>query len=122
MGAPGILVTEQDGASLLTFAGEYDLSSAAQLRRRIQREIDRGRPCVADLRGARFIDSTIVGMLLDAHRVSSRRGLRFALVLPAPETSSVRRMFELTSLLAVFDVHDDPDAAVDAVLQLAGRS
>ena len=122
MAVPGILVTEQEGASLLTFAGEYDVSSASKIRHRIHREIDRGRPCVADLRGARFIDSTIVGVLLDGHRASSRRGLRFALVLPAPETSSVRRMFELTSLLAVFDVHDDPDEAVDAVLQLAGRS
>jgi anti-anti-sigma factor len=117
---PGILVTEQDGASLLTFAGEYDLSSAAKIRQRIQREIDRGKPCVADLRGARFIDSTIVGVLLDAHRASTRRGSPFALVLPTLESSSVRRMFELTSLLAVFDVHHDPDEAVDAVL-LAGR-
>jgi anti-anti-sigma factor len=122
VGAPGILVTEQDGASLLTFAGEYDLSSAAQLRRRIQREIDRGRPCVADLRGARFIDSTIVGVLLDAHRASTRQGAPFALVLPDPEVSSVRRMFELTSLLAVFDVHDDPDEAVTAVVLGPGRT
>jgi anti-sigma B factor antagonist len=113
-----ILVTQQDGASLLTFAGDYDVFCAPSVRDRLQGEIERGAPAVLDLRGATYIDSTIMSVLLAANRRSNERGQPFAIVLPASSTSPVRRMFEVTHLLSVFRVFDDPDLAVDAVVRL----
>ena len=108
-----ILVTEQEGASLLTFAGEYDVFSSRSLRDRIEHELRRGVPCVLDLRGVTFIDSTVVSALLAAQRLSEDEAVRFAIVLPTDEASSVRRVFEVTHLLALFQIYDDPDVAVD---------
>jgi len=114
-----ILVTHQDGASLLTFAGDYDVFCAPSVRDRVQAELDRGTPAVLDLRGATYIDSTIMSVLLASNRRSNEQGLPFAIVLPSASTSPVRRMFEVTHLLTVFRVFDDPDIAVDEVVRLA---
>jgi anti-anti-sigma factor len=114
--AAKILVTEEEGASLLTFAGEYDVLSSRSLRDRIEQELHRGVPCVLDLRGVTFIDSTIIGALLAAQRLSEDEAVRLAIVLPADAGSSVRRVFEVTHLLPLFRVYDDPDLAVDALV------
>jgi anti-sigma B factor antagonist len=114
-----ILLTHQDGASLLTFAGDYDVFCAPAVRDRVHGELDRGAPCVIDLRGATFIDSTIMSVLLGANRRSNQAGIPFALVLEEGSDSPVRRIFEVTHLLTVFRVFDDPDLAVDAVVQPA---
>jgi anti-sigma B factor antagonist len=114
-----ILLTHQDGASLLTFAGDYDVFCAPNVRDRVHCEIDRGTPSVIDLRGATFIDSTIMSVLLGANRRSNEAGVPFAIVLPAAPNSPVRRIFEVTHLMGVFRVFDEPDGAVDAMVRLA---
>lgn len=119
MAVAKILVTHQDGASLLTFAGDYDVFCAPSVRERLQGEIDSGTPSVLDLRGATFIDSTIMSVLLAANRRSNEAGQPFAIVLPTASTSPVRRIFEVTHLMTVFRVFDDPDDAVDAVVRLS---
>jgi anti-anti-sigma regulatory factor len=60
-----------------------------------------------------------MSVLLGANRRSNQAGIPFALVLEEGSDSPVRRIFEVTHLLTVFRVFDDPDLAVDAVVQPA---
>jgi anti-anti-sigma factor len=75
-------VSRRDGVAILDLQGEFDVFSAPQLRARCRAELDDGRGCVIDLRGAEFIDSAVLAALLDARRRSEQRDLRLVLVLP----------------------------------------
>lgn len=86
---------------LLTPIGELDLATYAQLRDRINDQLNAGRAnLVLDLTGASFLDSTALGLFIGARRRTYSAGGSFTVICSA----SQMRLFTLTKLDKVFDV------------------
>jgi anti-sigma B factor antagonist len=112
----GELALEQtnDGMALLTLSGEHDLSTAPELRRRLDKLLAEGTPTVVDLSPATFIDSSILGVILDGRRRAADNDVGFA-VLHSDGADAVDRVLEVTGLRAELPVHAGRDAAISAV-------
>jgi anti-anti-sigma factor len=96
-------VEERDGATVVSLAGELDLYNAEDVRAALL-ECCANEPSVlvVDLKGVTFIDSTALGVLIEARsRLADRDGFRLA--APGLET---RRALEVSGLDRHFSVFD----------------
>ena len=89
---------------MLTISGEHDLSTAPTLRRRIDSLLDEGTPTVIDLSPATFIDSSILGVILDGRRRAAEAGIGLA-VVHDDGAEAVDRVLEVTGLRTELPVH-----------------
>lgn len=96
--------TERYGESwLVTVAGDIDLHSAPELRDRLAALGDPGvEQVVVDLSECEFLDSMGLGVLLGAKKRMAREGRELHIVVTSPD---VRRIFEITMLDRVLDLH-----------------
>lgn len=103
-------VSERDGWSVLQVGGEIDVATAPRLREHLIKLVNEQRfMIVVDLGGVDFIDSTGLGVLIGAlKRVRTHDG---NLVLVCTEPRIVK-VFEITGLNQVFQIHSSVDAAV----------
>ncbi|HET8751556.1 MAG TPA: STAS domain-containing protein [Gaiellaceae bacterium] len=104
-------VDRRDGAVVVSLAGELDLYNAEEVRAALL-DACNTEPgvLVVDLEGVRFIDSTALGVLIEARsRMPDRGGFRLA--APGLET---RRALEVSGLDRHFSVHDTVAEALDA--------
>jgi anti-anti-sigma factor len=104
-------VDRRDGGVVLSLAGELDLYNAEEVRGALL-DACAGDPelLVVDLEGVRFIDSTALGVLIEARsRLADRSGFRLA--APGLET---RRALEVSGLDRHFAVHDTVAEALEA--------
>jgi anti-sigma B factor antagonist len=92
------------GIAVVTISGEHDLSTAPTLRRRLDVLLDEGTATVVDLSPATFIDSSILGVILDARRHAGDANLGFA-VVHANGSDAVDRVLDVTGLRAELPVH-----------------
>jgi anti-sigma B factor antagonist len=92
------------GMAVLTISGEHDLSSAPNLRRRLSSLLDQNTATIVDLSPATFVDSSILGVILDCRRRAGEAGIGFAIV-HASGTDAVDRVLEVTGLRAELPVH-----------------
>jgi anti-anti-sigma factor len=86
-----------DGAVTLAIQGEIDFGNVAALRARLSELIRSGTgPLTIDLAEVDFVDSTTIGVLIQAKKrlAQSERDLRIAQPKPG-----VRRVFELAGLV-----------------------
>ena len=110
---PVAAIDRQNGATIVRLAGELDLYNAHAVREALiaacEESPDR---LVVDLSGVNFIDSTALGVLIEARtRLENRRG--FLLAAPGLET---RRALEISGLDKHFTVHESLDDALGASL------
>lgn len=111
---PPVAGVEQNGdAVVVSLAGELDLYNAEAVRAVLLEECAR-RPerVVVDLSRVEFIDSTALGVLIEA-RMNLENRRAFLLASPAAET---RRALEISGLDRHFGMHDTLDAALNAKL------
>jgi anti-sigma B factor antagonist len=106
-------IARHDGSVVVSLAGELDLYNAHEVREALleccAEAPDR---LVVDLSGVTFIDSTALGVLIEARtKLEDRRG--FLLAAPGLET---KRALEISGLDRHFAVHDSLDAALAASL------
>ena len=104
-------VDRRDGAVIVSLAGELDLYNAEEVRSALLDACD-SEPAVLviDLEEVRFIDSTALGVLIEARsRMADRQGFRLA--SPGLET---RRALEVSGLDRHFLVHDTVAEALEA--------
>ena len=104
-------VDSRDGAVIVSLAGELDLYNAEEVRRALL-EACAAEPevLVVDLGEVRFIDSTALGVLIEARsRMAERKGFRLA--APGLET---RRALEVSGLDRHFLVHETVPEALEA--------
>jgi anti-sigma B factor antagonist len=104
-------VDRRDGALVVSLAGELDLYNAEEVRSAL-REVLAGEPkvLVVDLEQVTFIDSTALGVLIEAlSTMADRSGFRLA--APGLET---RRALEVSGLDRHFLVHDTVAEALEA--------
>lgn len=112
---PTVAGVERNGdAVVVTLAGELDLYNADELRQALFAESERGPArLVVDLSRVAFIDSTALGVLVEA-RTKLPNHHAFLLAAPAPAT---RRALEISGLDGHFGVHDTLEAALAAPVQ-----
>jgi len=104
-------VDRRDGAVVLSLGGELDLYNAEEVRAALL-EACAGEPelLVVDLEDVRFIDSTALGVLIEARSRMPERS-DFRLAAPGLET---RRALEVSGLDKHFVVHDTVAEALEA--------
>jgi anti-sigma B factor antagonist len=106
-------VESRDGATIVALGGELDLYNAHEVREALLSSIaESPERVVVDLTDVTFIDSTALGVLIEARtRLENRRA--FLLAAPGMET---RRALEISGLDRHFAVHDTVDGALAAEL------
>jgi anti-sigma B factor antagonist len=104
-------VDRRDGAVVVSLAGELDLYNAEEVRGALL-DACAGEPgvLVVDLEEVRFIDSTALGVLVEARSRMAEHG-GFRLAAPGLET---RRALEVSGLDRHFLVHDSVAEALEA--------
>jgi anti-anti-sigma factor len=113
-----VFIWQREGIVVAGVTGEIDVSNAPDLERAVAGELTRDTAgLVMDLGGLDFMDSSGVHLLFHLARRLERRGLGFALVLPAD--SIPRRVLELSGPWAQRWIHGSEDAAIAAVRAIA---
>jgi anti-sigma B factor antagonist len=104
-------VDRANGAAVVSLAGELDLYNAEDVRAALlECCADAPERLVVDLAGVSFIDSTALGVLIEARsRMANRRA--FMLAAPGLET---RRALEVSGLDRHFSVHETTADALAA--------
>jgi anti-sigma B factor antagonist len=108
------------GLAVLTISGEHDLSTAPELRRRLDVLLEEGTATVVDLSPATFIDSSILGVILDGRRRASDAEVGFA-VARSNGADAVDRVLEVTGLRNELPVHARREEALAAAASVSGK-
>jgi anti-sigma B factor antagonist len=115
------LERNESGVAVLTISGEHDLSTAPNLRRRLDGLLDEGVATVLDLSPATFIDSSILSVILDGRRRAAEAKIGFA-VARSNGSDAVDRVLEVTGLRAELPVHARRKEAVMAASGNGGKT
>jgi anti-anti-sigma factor len=103
-----------DEIEIVVLQGEHDLGTLPQVREAIEAAADEEKALIIDLSSATFVDSSILGAVLDARRESREAGRAFA-VACEDAAEPVRRVLEVTGLADELPVHPNRDAALEAL-------
>jgi anti-anti-sigma factor len=110
--ATRVVVTDRDGVPFVALQGEHDVHDAPQLRQLLLEDLADSPRLVLDVSETAFVDSTVVAVILSAHRRRRNAGGGIAVVLGE---GVLRRMFEIMRLDQVLDTHATRSAALAAV-------
>lgn len=109
--------TEQGDRTVMRIHGDIDVYTAALVREKLDDQLYEGHSdLVVDLTGVTFLDSTGLGVLVG--RLKRARTLGGSLRLVGP-TERVRKVFAITGLDKVFEIHFDLGSALRATDDLA---
>jgi anti-sigma B factor antagonist len=98
-------------SAIVAVAGDADLHSGPELRDRLTGLVDEGVTwLVLDLSETTFVDSMTLGVLLGSVKRVRANGGSLDVVVPRPD---IRRIFEITMLDRVFDLHTTLEQALD---------
>jgi anti-sigma B factor antagonist len=101
-------------AYIVSLGGEIDLYTAPQLEQALQALTASGaRRVVIDLAGASFIDSTVLGVLLNALTRLDAGGGELVLV---SDDHRILKLLEVTGLGRVFRIQSTLTAAIDSLI------
>ena len=92
------VMSQDSGYTVITLRGEADAYAAPRIRSDLATAFGTEAPLVIDLSPATFIDSTIVGILLEGIAESEKLERPLLLLLPEDSAPEVHRLFELTGL------------------------
>jgi anti-sigma B factor antagonist len=115
------LERNESGVAVLTISGEHDLSTAPNLRRRLDDLLDEGVATVLDLSPATFIDSSILSVILDGRRKAAEAKIGFA-IARSKGSDAVDRVLEVTGLRAELPIHAQREDAVMAASGDGGKT
>jgi len=109
-----ILLEESDGAvAIITIAGEHDIYTAPALRERLDEGLAQASSgLVVDLSRATFVDSSILGALLEGRRQALEQDLRYVVCIAEEVEAGVQRILEITGLVPVLPVVHSREEAV----------
>src|SRR5919206_3905217 len=113
MDANPIVLDESAGdVVVVVIEGEHDIYTAPTLRERLDEALDRGGGVVVDLTGATFVDSSVLGALLDARRRAHDSTQGFVVCIGDTVEPGVRRILDITGLVPVLPVVNGREEAV----------
>lgn len=99
---------------VVVLTGEHDLGTAPRVRDALTAAAADGRAVLVDLCEATFVDSSILGAILEARRAAGEASRGFA-VACSGEAEPVRRVLEVTGLAEELPVHPTREAALHAL-------
>jgi anti-sigma B factor antagonist len=102
----------QAGAAVVVLGGEHDLYSADRLRQTFDDLLFGNERLIVDLSSAEFIDSTIVGVLVQTTKRADGRDRKFTVVLG--KAGVVERILEITGVRRVLNVVPTVERALAA--------
>lgn len=106
--APVRAVETVNGDVVIRLAGELDLYNAEEVRAALARAIESApRRVVVDMADVEFVDSTALGVLIEARSKLGREGLALA----APQLDT-RRTLQVSGLDRHLTVHDTVEGAL----------
>jgi anti-sigma B factor antagonist len=111
---PIVLDDTADGVVVVVVEGEHDIYTAPTLRERLDEAIARGDAVVVDLTGATFVDSSVLGALLDARRRALDAGQGFVVCVGEEVEPGVQRILDITGLVPVLPVVSGRPEAIRA--------
>jgi anti-sigma B factor antagonist len=103
------------GFSVIQLNGESDAYVAPRVRSDLATALGAEEPLVVDLTQATFIDSTVVGILLEGLADCEKRERPLLLLLPDDAAPEIHRLFEITGLAALLPVVRSWDEATARV-------
>jgi anti-sigma B factor antagonist len=106
MSAQTLSVSVEKDRAVVTLSGEHEAYTADKLARQLSALLAEGMGVTVDLRRATFIDSTVVGVLIAAHKRAAESDLPFALAVGGETGWPVRRLLEVTGLGEQLDIID----------------
>jgi anti-anti-sigma factor len=102
-------VESRDGAVIISLAGELDLYNAEEIRAALAAAIATAPRCVVvDLAEVEFVDSTVLGILVEARSQLGHDAFRLA----APQPGA-RRVLEVSGLDRHLPVHETVQGALE---------
>ncbi len=101
--------------TVITLSGESDAFAASRVRSDLAAALGAEAPLVVDLSNATFIDSTIVGVLLEGLAEYEKLERPLLLLLPDDSAPEVHRLFELTGLSALLPLVRTWDEAASRI-------
>ncbi|MDQ3758592.1 MAG: STAS domain-containing protein [Actinomycetota bacterium] len=102
-----------DGIEVVELHGEHDLGTLPKVREAFE-AAGGEKALIIDLSTASFVDSSILGAVLDARRLAGEAGRGFA-VACGGAAEPVRRVLEVTGLAEELPVHPNREAALSAL-------
>jgi len=100
------------GSVLVVLGGEHDLYSSDRLRQTCSDTLFGSEHLIVDLSNAAFIDSTIIGVLIQAKNSAEGLGRKFTVVLGTAPV--VERILDVTGVLPLFNVVPTVELALAA--------
>lgn len=104
------------GFTVITLPGESDAYVAPRIRSDLESALGSEAPLVVDLTRATFIDSTIVGVLLEGLASCEKLERPLLLLLPDDAAPEVHRLFEITGLSSLLPVVRSWDEAASRLV------
>jgi anti-sigma B factor antagonist len=115
MDANPILLDDAAGdVVVVVVEGEHDIYTAPALRERLEEALGKGGGVVVDLTGATFVDSSVLGALLDARRRALDAHQGFVVCVGEQVEPGVRRILDITGLVPVLPVISGRQEAIEA--------
>ncbi len=111
---PIALEAAEGDVVVVVVEGEHDIYTAPTLRERLDEALDRGGGVVVDLTGATFVDSSVLGALLDARRRAHESEQGFVVSIGDTVEPGVRRILDITGLVPVLPVVNGREEAIAA--------
>jgi anti-anti-sigma factor len=103
-----------DRVEVVVLSGEHDLGTVPRVREALEVAATDGKAVLVDLCTATFVDSSILGALLEARRSAVETNRGFA-VACSGDAEPVRRVLEVTGLADELPVHPTREAALAAL-------
>ena len=120
MDARTISLDDSEGDVLIVaVSGEQDIYTAPALRERLEQGLGATTGVVVDLSAATFLDSSILGAMLEARRQAQEKGLGYVVCLGDTPEPGVQRILEITGLVPVFPVVGSRTEALEAARSAA---
>src|SRR3954463_10723108 len=125
MDANPIVLDESAGdVVVVVVEGEHDIYTAPTLRERLEEALrprgrlggalGRGGGIVVDLTAATFVDSSVLGALLDARRRAIEAGQGYVVCVGDSVEPGVQRILDITGLVPVLPVLQGRQEAIEA--------
>src|SRR4029077_20927383 len=100
MDANPIVLDETAGdVVVVVVEGEHDIYTAPTLRERLEEALGRGGGIVGGLTGGTFVDSPVLGALLDARRRALEAGQGYVVCVGEAVEPGVQRILDITGLV-----------------------
>ena len=111
---PIVLDDVAEDVVVVVVEGEHDIYTAPTLRERLDEAIGRGAGVVVDLTRATFVDSSVLGALLDARRRALDAQQGFVVCVGDDVEPGVQRILDITGLVPVLPVLRGREEAIEA--------